>query len=144
MKNQQSISIDTETWSNQEFNEVIASRYFVLGQETNKQSSWEVKSPNGMEIDECLILLNNHLESLGLIGILSSERIPVLSIINLPISSNVSSSLQQFLIWILMSVFLTIVGPEWLGMYDDSNNILNGNTIQQSLFYFTFPIIFSL
>jgi hypothetical protein len=144
MKNQQSISIDTETWSNQEFTEVIASRYFVLGQETNKQSSWEVKSPNGMEIDECLILLNNHLESLGLIGILTSERIPVLSIINLPISSNVSSSLQQFLIWILMSVFLTIVGAEWLGMYDDSNNILNGNTIQQSLFYFTFPIIFSL
>ena len=98
MKGQQSISLDTETWSNQEFTEVIASRYFILGQETNQQSSWEVRSPNDMKIDECLFLLNNHLESLGLIGILSGERIPVLSIINLPISPSVSSSLQQFLI----------------------------------------------
>ena len=80
-----------------------------------------------MEIDECLTLLNNHLESLGLIGILSSEGIPVLSIINLPISPNVSSTLQQFLIWTLMSIFLTIVGAEWLSMYDVGNNILDGN-----------------
>ena len=144
MKVQQSISLDTETWGNQEFTEVIASRYFILGQETNKQSSWEVRSPDDMGIDECLFLLNNHLESLGLIGILSGERIPVLSIINLPISPNVSSSLQQFLIWILMSIFLTIVGAEWLSMYDGGNNILNGNTIRQSLLYFTFPITISL
>ncbi|MBK64849.1 MAG: hypothetical protein CMB47_04935 [Euryarchaeota archaeon] len=144
MKAQQSIYLDTETWSNQEFTEVIASRYFILGQETNQQSSWEVRSPNDMEIDECLILLNNHLESLGLIGILSGEGMPVLSIINLPISPSVSSSFQQFLIWILMSIFLTIVGAEWLGLYDVGDSILDGNTIRQSLFYFTFPIIFSL
>jgi hypothetical protein len=144
MKAKQSIFLDTETWSNQEFTEVIASRYFILGQETNQQSSWEVRSPNDMEIDECLILLNNHLESLGLIGILSGEGMPVLSIINLPISPNISSSLQQFLIWILMSIFLTIVGAEWLGLYDVGDSILDGNTIRQSLFYFTFPIIFSL
>ncbi len=144
MKAQESISLDTETWSNQEFMEVIASRYFILGQETNQQSSWEVRSPSDMEIDECLTLLNNHLESLGLIGILSSEGIPVLSIINLPISPNVSSTLQQFLIWTLMSIFLTIVGAEWLGLYDVGNSILDGNILRQSLFYFTFPIIFSL
>ena len=97
-----------------------------------------------MDVDDCLILLNNHLESLGLIGVLSSEELPVLSIIPLPISSNVSSSWQQFLIWILMSIFLTIVGAEWLGMYGQDGNIFNGDTIRESLYYFTFPIVFSL
>ena len=68
MKGKQRISLDTETWSSQELTEVIASRYFILGQETNRQSSWEVTCLNDMEIDECLISLNNHLEKLGLIG----------------------------------------------------------------------------
>jgi len=144
MEDNRFISLDTETWGNQELTEVIASRYFILGQDANRQSSWEVRSPNDMDVDDCLILLNNHLESLGLIGVLSSEELPVLSIIPLPISSNVSSSWQQFLIWILMSIFLTIVGAEWLGMYGQDGNIFNGHTIQESLYYFTFPIVFSL
>ena len=32
------ISIDTETWGNQELTQVIASRYFILGQETNRRT----------------------------------------------------------------------------------------------------------
>ena len=138
------ISIDTETWGNQELTQVIASRYFILGQETNQQSSWEISYLSEIDAANSLSLLNNHIESLGLIGVLSNDIIPVLSIIPLPSSSSVSSRWQQILIWSLMSIFLTIVGAEWFGRYDQNKGILNSDNIQESLFYFTIPIIFTL
>ena len=110
MEDTNPISLDTETWSNQELTQVIASRYFVLGQETNQHCSWEISYVSEIDAANSLSLLNNHLESLGLIGVLSNDDLPVLTIITLPSSSSVSSRWQQVSIWFLMSIFLTIVG----------------------------------
>ena len=144
MDDSKRLSLDTETWSNQELYEVISSRYFILGNESSKMGSWEVKGANGHNSSEALLLLNNHLKSLGMIGTLSEHSIPILTIRALPPSGETLKKWQQLSIWSLMSLFLTIVGSEWLGRYDPNKNILSMDTMQESLIYFTFPVIFSL
>ena len=144
MDDSKRLSLDTETWSNQELYEVISSRYFILGNESSKMGSWEVKGANGRNSSEALLLLNNHLKSLGMIGTLSEHSIPILTIRALPPSGETLKKWQQLSIWSLMSLFLTIVGSEWLGRYDPNKNILSMNTMQESLIYFTLPVIFSL
>lgn len=144
MVNSQSISLDIETWNNQELTEVIAARYFILGNESSRPSSWEVKGANDLSPSDALKLLNKHLQSLGLIGTLSDDVLPVLSIIILPPSINILRPWQQISIWLLMSIFLTIVGSEWLSRYDQSRTIMDFNNMQESLYYFTIPIMISL
>ena len=144
MSNSKPLILDSETWGNQELYEVISSRYFILGIESTKIASWEVKGANGLDSSNSLILLNKHLESMGLIGTLSQDSIPILSIIALPPSTDILKKWQQISIWALMSLFLTIVGSEWLGRYDSNKEIMNLSTIQESLIFFTIPVIFSL
>ncbi len=144
MDNPRPISIDLETWSNQELYEVISSRYFVLGNQSSKIASWEVKGANNKDASESLLMLNAHLHSLGMIGTLSDGIIPILTITSLPPSNDILKKWQQILIWSLMSLFLTIVGSEWLSRYDSSIGVMNLDSMQDSFSIFTVPIILTL
>ena len=138
------ILIDTETWGIRELLEVIASRFFELGNEGSYPNSWEVRGLDGKDVSNQLEELNSHLDTMGLVGSLEETNPPVLIISRIPQGSNVMGNYQSLLMWAVMSVFLTMVGSHWVSKYGyDSNSSGNGE-IMNSLIFFTLPIIFTL
>ena len=138
------ILIDTETWGIRELLEVIASRFFELGNEGSYPNSWEVRGLDGRDVSNQLEELNSHLDTMGLVGSLEETNPPVLIISRIPQGSNVMGNYQSLLMWAVMSVFLTMVGSHWVSKYGyDSNSSGNGE-IMNSLIFFTLPIIFTL
>ena len=138
------IVIDTETWGTRELLEVIASRFFELGNEGSYPNSWEVRGLDGKDVSNQLEELNSHLDTMGLVGSLEETNPPVLIISRIPQGSNVMGNYQSLLMWAVMSVFLTMVGSHWVSEYGyDSNSSGNGE-IMNSLIFFTLPIIFTL
>ncbi len=138
------ILIDTETWGIRELLEVIASRFFELGNEGSYPNSWEVRGLDGRDVSNQLEELNSHLDTMGLVGSLEETNPPVLIISRIPQGSNVMGNYQSLLMWAVMSVFLTMVGSHWVSEYGyDSNSSGNGE-IMNSLIFFTLPIIFTL
>ena len=59
------IVIDTETWGTRELLEVIASRFFELGNEGSYPNSWEVRGLDGKDVSNQLEELNLHLDTMG-------------------------------------------------------------------------------
>ena len=102
--------LDNETWSHRDLAEVISSRYFELGDEEMGMASWRVRGIDGKPEGTCLVDLNEHLESLGLIGVLDVGNPPVLSISEMPDRSLVLPRWQQFAVWFSMFSFMTIAG----------------------------------
>ena len=138
------ILVDTETWGIRELLEVIASRFFELGNEGSYPNSWEVRGLDGRDVSNQLEELNSHLDTMGLVGSLEETNPPVLIISRIPQGSNVMGNYQSLLMWAVMSVFLTMVGSHWVSEYGyDSNSSGNGE-IMNSLIFFTLPIIFTL
>ena len=56
------ILVDSVTWGTRELLEVIASRFFDLGNEGAYPNSWEVSGKDDLGVGEQLLRLNSHLE----------------------------------------------------------------------------------
>ncbi|MEE2625508.1 MAG: hypothetical protein VYD50_04560, partial [Candidatus Thermoplasmatota archaeon] len=110
MTDTETIVIDTEIWGGQEFFEVIASRYFELGNEGPIAASCGVRGIDGKNTSDQLIVLNRHLEPLGLLGELDNSNPPVLSISGYPLGQHVLRNWQEAVVWLFMSGFMTMVG----------------------------------
>ncbi|HJO84107.1 MAG: hypothetical protein CMA54_01720 [Euryarchaeota archaeon] len=144
MSDSEPIVIDAETWGAQELYEVIASRYFVLGNEGAIPASWEVRGLDGKNTSDQLVRLNRHLEPLGMVGILEDKDPPTLSIAHYPSSHSVLRTWQQAIVWFLMAGFMTMVGASWLARYDSGSSVLQAGAFSQSALFFTLPIVASL
>ena len=136
--------LDTETWGGQEFFEVIASRYFELGNEGPLATSWEVRGIDGASASDQLVQLNDHLGPLGMIGALDRSNPPVLSIAGYPGGQFVLGNWHQSIVWILMAGFMTIVGAEWVGRYVSDTGPFGFGVYGQSIVFFTAPIVITL
>ena len=110
MESTDSIVVDSETWGAIELFEVISSRYFELGNEGSIPPSWEVNGKDGKNAGEQLVLLNDHLAPMGMVGTLEGSNPPLLSISGLPSGQVVLKNWQQALVWLAMSALLTIIG----------------------------------
>ena len=137
------IVIDSETWGTREQEEVIASRYFLLGNEGPFPNSWEV---DGIDdgVSRQLSMLNGHLKSMGMVGSLEQKNPPILTISLLPPGEEVLGRFQQIALWAVMFSFLAIVGSHWINEYGHGSNPLNVGAFWQSIFYFAVPIASSL
>tara|TARA_B100000575_G_C23141630_1_gene664488 strand:- start:1858 stop:4251 length:2394 start_codon:yes stop_codon:yes gene_type:complete len=137
------IVIDSETWGTREQVEVIASRYFLLGNEGPFPNSWEV---DGIDdgVSQQLSMLNGHLKSMGMVGSLEQKNPPILTISLLPPGEEVLGRFQQIALWAVMFSFLAIVGSHWINEYGHGSNPLNVGAFWQSIFYFAVPIASSL
>ena len=137
------IVIDSETWGTREQVEVIASRYFLLGNEGPFPNSWEV---DGIDdgVSRQLSMLNGHLKSMGMVGSLEQKNPPILTISLLPPGEEVLGRFQQIALWAVMFSFLAIVGSHWINEYGHGSNPLNVGAFWQSIFYFAVPIASSL
>ncbi|MBF92963.1 MAG: hypothetical protein CMB78_04235 [Euryarchaeota archaeon] len=138
------IVIDTETWGARELFEVICSRYFELGNEGAYPPSWEVDGVDGQDVSSQLTKLNQHIESMGMVGSLDESNPPVLSISKLPPSRDVMAPWQQMLLWGVMALFLTSVGSFWISAYGHGSNPAGVSPLFQALLYFSMPIILTL
>ena len=137
------IVIDSETWGTRELVEVIASRYFLLGNEGPFPNSWEVEGIDD-GVSEQLTKLNDHLKTMGMVGSLEEKNPPVLTISLLPSGEEVLGKFQQISLWMVMLGFLAIVGLHWINEYGHGSNPLNVGSLGQSIFYFALPIALSL
>ncbi|MAH98235.1 MAG: hypothetical protein CMA12_02645 [Euryarchaeota archaeon] len=137
------ILIDSETWSSRELVEVIASRYFLLGNEGSFPNSWEVEGIDD-SVSEQLSRLNGHLKSMGMVGSLEDKNPPVLTISLLPPGEEVLGRFQQIALWVVMFGFLAVVGSHWINEYGHGSNPLNFGSLGQSIFYFALPIALSM
>ena len=137
------IVIDNETWGTREQVEVIASRYFLLGNEGPFPNSWEV---DGIDdgVSQQLSMLNGHLKSMGMVGSLEKKNPPILTISLLPPGEEVLGRFQQIALWVVMFSFLAIVGSHWINEYGHGSNPLKVGAFGQSIFYFAVPIASSL
>jgi len=144
MSDSEPIVIDTEIWGAQELYEVIASRYFILGNEGAISASWEVQGLDGKNTSDQLVRLNRHLEPLGMVGVLEDRNPPMLSIAHYPSNQSVMRTWQQAIVWILMAGFMTMIGASWLARYDSESSVLQAGAFGQSALFFTFPIVASL
>ena len=80
MTDAEPIILDTETWGQREFLEVICNRYFILGTEAIGDAAWQVNARLGDDLDANLISLNKHLEPLGFISLLDEGNPPILCV----------------------------------------------------------------
>ena len=144
MGSEMCIRDSTETWGTRELLEVIASRFFELGNEGSYPNSWEVRGLDGKDVSNRLEELNSHLDTMGLVGSLEETNPPVLIISRIPQGSNVMGNYQSLLMWAVMSVFLTMVGSHWVSEYGYDSNSSGNSEIVNSLIFFTLPIIFTL
>ena len=136
------ILIDSETWDTRDLLEVIASRFFELGSEGAYPNSWEVRGKDDLVVGEQLLRLNKHLEPMGLVGSLEDTNPPVMTISRVPIGSSIMGGFQQISLWIVMTVFMTLVGEHWFSEYDYAGSGIS--EFAQSFFFFTTPVILSL
>jgi len=136
------ILVDSETWGTREHLEVIASRFFDLGNEGAYPNSWEVRGKGGGGVGDRLIQLNLHLESMGLVGSLEDSNPPLMTISRAPSGSSVMGGKQQVALWVVMAVFMTLVGGHWFSEfgYDESGI----GELGQSFVFFTTPVTLSL
>ena len=138
------ILIDTETWGTRELLEVIASRFFELGNEGSYPNSWEVRGLDGKDVSNQLKELNSHLDTMGLVGSLEDTNPPVLIISRIPQGSNVMGNYQSLLMWAVMSAFLTMAGSHWVSQYGYGSDSSGNGEIVNSLIFFTLPILLTL
>jgi hypothetical protein len=136
-----SIIVDSETWGALELFEVIVSRYFELGREGPLPPSWEVRGKEGTEVSRQLILLNKHLEPMGMVGALEESNPPVLSISRLPTGQVVLKKWQLAMVWLAMTALMTMIGLEWVAQYGRGSSPIGFGAIGQSILYFTTPIV---
>ncbi|HJM18362.1 MAG TPA: hypothetical protein QF703_02400 [Candidatus Thalassarchaeaceae archaeon] len=144
MEKVEPLLIDNETWGVQELCEVIASRYFLLGNDGPLPASWEVEGLGGKDVSEQLNLLNVHIEDLGLIGSLEASNPPILSISRYPSGQVIMKGWQHWFVWSVMASFMTIVGSSWSTRYVEGYDSIPLGSIGQSLFFFTIPIMASI
>ena len=136
------ILVDSETWGTRELLEVIASRFFDLGNEGAYPNSWEVSGKDGLVVGEQLLRLNKHLEPMGLVGSLEDSNPPVMIIARAPVGSSVMRRSQQVALWVVMAGFMTMVGEHWVSAYDYAGSGIS--ELGWSFFFFTSPVMFSL
>ena len=136
------ILVDSETWGTRELLEVIASRFFDLGNEGAYPNSWEVNGKDDLGVGEQLLRLNTHLEPMGLVGSLEDSNPPVMIIARAPVGSSVMRRSQQVALWVVMAVFMTMVGEHWVSAYDYAGSGIS--ELGWSFFFFTSPVMLSL
>lgn len=136
------ILVDSETWGTRELLEVIASRFFDLGNEGAYPNSWEVQGKDDLGVGEQLLELNIHLEPMGLVGSLEDSNPPIMTISRAPMGSSVMRGHQQVALWIVMAGFMTLVGEHWVSQYDYGSSGVS--EFGWSFFFFTAPVMLAL
>ena len=136
------ILVDSETWGTRELLEVIASRFFDLGNEGAYPNSWEVQGKDDLEVGGQLLELNIHLEPMGLVGSLEDSNPPIMTISRAPMGSSVMKGHQQVALWIVMAGFMTLVGEHWVSQYDYGSSGVS--EFGWSFFFFTAPVMLAL
>ena len=134
------LTLDNETWSHRELAEVISSRYFELGEDEIGSASWRVTGIGGKTEGSCLVDLNEHLEPLGLIGVLDIGNPPILSISEIPDRSPALPRWQQFAVWFSMFSFMTIAGVGLITR-NSPDTQFGTDVLSQSILAFSLPII---
>jgi len=136
------ILVDSETWGTRELLEVIASRFFNLGNEGSYPNSWEVNGKEELSVSEQLLRLNKHLEPMGLVGSLEDSNPPVMIISRAPVGSSVMRGGQQVALWVVMAGFMTLVGEHWVSAYDYGST--GFSEFGWSFLFFTAPVMSSI
>ena len=139
MAEQNTITIHRREWSRSELIERIASRFFVIGDESISRYSWIVEARSGYSNADAISGLNEELVQLGLIGTLSSTDPPTLAIKERSYGSAILPSWQLASIWLFSTIMAIFAGSAW------SRNVgISGNTYIISLLYYALPLILTL
>ena len=137
------LEIDVETWSKRDLIQVISSRYFILGDSEPGEFSWRVNGIGGASESESLLQMNEHLEKLGMIGLLDKGNPPVLSVTNLPSDVFVMPRWQQAIIWITMFSFMTVAGSGLI-LRNDPSMEFSTPLIAEACSRFSIPLILTV
>ena len=132
--------LDNETWGHRDLAEVIASRYFILGDDEMGFASWRVMGLNGNDESDCLVELNEHLAPLGMIGVMDLGNPPVLSISELPSRVPVLPKWQQSAVWLAMFSFMTMAGVGLISR-NSPETVFGIDVLSQAALTFSLPLI---
>ena len=132
--------LDNETWGHRDLAEVIASRYFILGDDEMGFASWRVMGLNGKDESDCLVELNEHLAPLGMIGVMDLGNPPVLSISELPSRVPVLPKWQQSAVWLAMFSFMTMAGVGLISR-NSPETAFGFGALSQAALTFSLPLI---
>ena len=144
MTDAEPIILDTETWGQREFLEVICNRYFILGAEAIGDAAWRVNARLGEDLDANLISLNKHLEPLGFISLLDEGNPPILSVTHRPTDQVNIALWQQISIWILMFSFATLLGGLWIDEFESKTIVFSFSVILESIMNYSGPLFLIL
>jgi len=144
MTDAEPIILDTETWGQREFLEVICNRYFILGTEAIGDAAWQVNARLGEDLGANLISLNKHLEPLGFISLLDEGNPPILSVTHRPIDQVNIALWQQISIWILMFSFATLLGGLWIDVFESKTIVFSISVVLESIMNYSGPLFLIL
>ena len=136
---QNTITIHRREWSRSELIERMASRFFIIGDESISRYSWIVEARSGYSNGDAISGLNEELVQLGLIGTISSMDPPTLTIRERSYGSDILPAWQLASIWLFSSIMAIFAGSAW------SRNVgISGNTYVTSILYYVLPLILTL
>ena len=139
MAGQNTIAIHRREWSRSELIERIASRFFIIGDESISRYSWIVEARSGYSNGDAISGLNEELVELGLIGTISSMDPPTLTIRDRSYGSEILPAWQLTSIWLFSAIMAIFAGSAW------SRNVgAPGNTYVTSILYYVLPLILTL
>lgn len=144
MTDAEPIILDTETWGQREFLEVICNRYFILGTEAIGDAAWQVNARLGEDLGANLISLNKHLEPLGFISLLDEGNPPILSVTHRPIDQINIALWQQISIWIMMFSFATLLGGLWIDVFESKTIVFSISVVLESIINYSGPLFLIL
>tara|TARA_Y100001978_G_scaffold202818_1_gene225284 strand:+ start:8312 stop:10723 length:2412 start_codon:yes stop_codon:yes gene_type:complete len=133
------IAIHKREWSRTESIERIASRFFIVGEESAGRYSWVVEARSGFSNNDAITLLNNELRELGLVGSLDPRDPPVLSVTERRYGSGILPSWQLGSVWAFSIIMMVFAGGEWAESVG-----LEGNPYAQSSLFYALPITATL
>ncbi|GEM_PF-2211056 len=135
MDSQNTIAIHKREWSRIESIERIASRFFIIGEESTGRFSWVVEARPGFSNNDAITELNAELIELGLIGTISKSDPPVLSIVERSYGSGILPNWQIASVWTFSVVMMLFAGSAWATKVGAA-----GNPYAQSALFYAFPM----
>ncbi len=135
MDSQNTITIHKREWSRTESIERIASRFFIIGEESTGRFSWVVEARSGFSNNDAITELNAELIELGFIGTISKSDPPVLSIVERSYGSGILPNWQIASVWSFSVVMMLFAGSAWATKVGAA-----GNPYAQSAFFYAFPM----
>ena len=139
MDSQNTIAIHKREWSRTESIERIASRFFIIGEESTGRYSWVVEARSGFSNNDAITDLNEELAELGLIGTLNNADPPTLSIVERSYGSGILPNWQIASVWAFSIMMMLFAGSTWANKVGAA-----GNPYAQSAFFYVLPMTSAL